>query len=238
MNKFSNILIVFLMVVVVLLGSAVYVLVQRDNSAVSSVSDQSVLTESDADSQGKEEKEDVPKEAEAELRCSVQMGALQIIRGEEFGVQEGDADDCEAYLEDGVYTISASTTRDMPVVVTVPEGVRFVRATLTASGGTLMAEDLDVQDLNATCEQGALQFSGSVDGNAAVEHLQGETVLRLSGSPSDFNYEIAYELGHVEIGDKSYAGAKGSKSIDNDSPKTLRVHCAMGSVGVLFPEEA
>ena len=35
-----------------------------------------------------------------------------------------------------------------------------------------------------------------------------------------------------------HAGAKGSRFIDHGSDKTIRVHCAMGSVGVLFPEES
>ena len=72
-----------------------------------------------------------------------------------------------------MYTISVSTTREAPVVVTVPEEVQFERATLTASGGNLTAEDLEAEKLYTTCERGALQFSGCVDKTAEVEHLQG-----------------------------------------------------------------
>ena len=235
MNKFKNFLIVVLLAAVVLLGTGVFLLSQRDRTASESDADQSALTQAGTDAG---EEGALEEETAAELDCSVQLGALKIIRGEEFGILEGDAGDCEAYLEDGVYTISVSTTREAPVVVTVPEEVQFERATLTASGGNLTAEDLEAEKLYTTCERGALQFSVCVDKTAEVEHLQGETVLQLSGDPSEFNYELSYELGHIEVGDQSYAGAKGSRFIDHGSDKTIRVHCAMGSVGVLFPEES
>ena len=235
MNKFKNLLIVVLLAAVVLLGTAVFLLGQRDRTASEADEDQSALTQAGTDAG---EEGTLEEKTAAELDCSVQLGALKVIRGEEFGILEGDAGDCEAYLEDGVYTISVSTTREAPVVVTVPEEVQFERATLTASGGKLTAENLEVGELYSTCERGVLQFSGCVDKTAEVEHLQGETVLQLSGDPSEFNYELSYELGHIEVGGQSYAGAKGSQSIDHGSDKTIRVHCAMGSVGVLFPEES
>lgn len=238
-NKFKNLLIVLLLAAVVLLGAAALRLSRSNRTAFESDEDRPALTETDADNgagAGNEEAQET--EMTADLECSVQLGALRIIRGENFGILEGDAGDCEAYLEDGVYTVSVSTTRETPVVVTVPEGVSFEQATLTASGGSLTAEDLDVEELYTTCERGALQFSGRVEGNAEVEHLQGETVLQLSGDLSEFNYELSYELGHIEVGKQSYAGARGSQSIDHGSSKTIRVYCAMGSVDVLFPEES
>ena len=239
MNKFKNLLIVLLLAAVVLLSAAVLRLSQSNQTESQVDEDRSALTETDANS-GTEAGDDETQKAEAsaELECSVQLGSLRILRGEAFGIQEGDAGDCEAYLEDGVYTVSVRTSREAPVVVTVPEEVRFEQATLTASGGNLTAEDLDVEELYTTCEQGSLRFSGRVGRTAEVEHLQGETVLQLSGGASEFNYDLAYELGHIEVGEQSYAGAKGSRSIDNGSEKTIRVHCAMGSVGVLFPEES
>lgn len=248
MSKINNILIAFLLVAVVILGGAVAVLYQRDSAGTETSAEET--NQSGAAAAGSESGDEAQSAAEngnassgeaelgKELRCSVQLGALKIVAGEKFGVLEGNADDCQTALEDGVYTISSNTTHSEPIVVSVPEGIRLERAVFTVSGGTLTVENLDVQDLEATCEQGALQFSGRVEGNAEVEHLQGETALQLEGSPSDFNYEISYELGHVQIGEQSYAGAKGSQSIDNHSENTIRVHCAMGSVGIVFPEAA
>lgn len=231
MSRFRVIVIGLLLAVVVLLGAVVVLLVQRDGTGTVPAPGQSAALEASGG-----EESVIPEETPDELDASVRLGALQIVGGETFGLREGDAADCETAAEDGVYTVSASTTRDTPLVVTVPEGESFDRTALTASGGSLSAEELDVQELYVACEQGSLRFSGRVSGDVEVEHLQGETVLELAGDPSEFNYEVSYELGHVQIGTQSYAGAKGSQSIDNGSEKTIRVHCAMGSVEIVFPE--
>lgn len=237
MEKFRNVLTVFLLIAVVLLGAAVFRLYQRDGSPSVSASDPSVPSVSDAGTDTDESKAPAQEEATtAELRCTVELGALKVIRGETFGISEGSTSDCETSLEDGVYTVSVNAAHGAPVVVTVPEDVYFSASALTVSGGSLTVEDLDVEDLSATCEQGSLQFSGRVDGDVEVEHLQGETALHLEGSASDFNHEISYEMGHVQVGAQSYSGAKGSQSVDNGAEKTLRVHCTMGDVGVVFAD--
>lgn len=235
MEKFRNVLTVFLLIAVVLLGAAVFRLYQRDDSPSVSASDPSAPSVTDAGTDTDESKAPAQEEATtAELRCTVELGALKVIRGEAFGISEGSTSDCETSLEDGVYTVSVSAAHGAPVVVTVPEDVYFTTSDLTVSGGNLTVEDLDVEDLSATCEQGSLQFSGRVDGDVEVEHLQGETALQLEGSASDFNHEISYEMGHVQVGAQSYSGAKGSQSVDNGAKKTLRVHCSMGDVGIVF----
>lgn len=237
MEKFRNVLTVILLIAVVLLGAAVFRLYQRDESPSVSASAPSAPSVSDAGTDTGESKAPVQEAAAtAELRCTVELGALKVIRGEAFGISEGSTSDCETSLENGVYTVSVSAAHGAPVVVTVPEDVYFTSSDLTVSGGNLTVEDLDVEDLSATCAQGSLQFSGRVDGDVEVEHLQGETALQLAGSPSDFNHEISYEMGHVQVGAQSYSGAKGSQSVDNGAEKTLRVHCTMGDVGVVFAD--
>lgn len=237
MEKFRNVLTVFLLIAVVLLGAAVFRLYQADDSPSVSASDPSAPSVTDAGTDTDESKAPAQEEATtAELRCTVELGALKVIRGEAFGISEGSTSDCETSLEDGVYTVSVSAAHGAPVVVTVPEDMYFTTSDLTVSGGNLTVEELDVEDLSATCEQGSLQFSGRVDGDVEVEHLQGETALQLEGSASDFNHEISYEMGHVQVGAQSYSGAKGSQSVDNGAEKTLRVHCTMGDVGVVFAD--
>ena len=238
MEKFRNVLTVFLLIAVVLLGAAVFRLYQRDESPSVSASDPSAPSVTDAGTDTEESKAPVQEmeATTAELRCTVELGALKVIRGETFGISEGSTSDCETSLEDGVYTVSVSAAHGAPVVVTVPEDVYFTASDLTVSSGNLTVEDLHVEDLSATCEQGSLQFSGRVDGDVEVEHLQGETALQLEGSASDFNHEISYEMGHVQVGAQSYSGAKGSQSVDNGAEKTLRVHCTMGDVGVVFAD--
>lgn len=222
MNRLSGIVIVLLSAAVVLLGAA---LLSRQTGA----------PEAGAPSESRETATATPDGSSgetADLNCTVQSGALQIIRGEAFGISEG-ADACEATFADGVYTVTAFGTGE-PVVVTVPQEMTFSRITLSSTGGSLDAEDLDTEELSVSCGQGTLRFSGSVTSGAEVEHTQGETSLELDGDPAAFNYDLSYEMGHIQVGEQSYAGSYGSQSIDNGSEKTIRVHCSMGSVDISF----
>lgn len=170
------------------------------------------------------------------LQCSVEQGALRLEAGDTFGLSDTGSSDCQVRWEDGVYFLSVRTTQDAPIVLTFPRGTQFDSVSLTVSGGTLSADGLCAQTLSASCQQGTLQYAGQVLSSAEVEHLQGETTLQLEGSVSDFNYDLTYDLGHIAIGSQSFAGARGSRTIDNGSAKNIRVHCSMGSVAVLFPE--
>lgn len=224
MNKLSKIVIALLSAAVVMLGAALFLQSSSPTTAGMSAPDTPNTDGETVDTKGT-----------ADLLCSVQSGSLQIIRGESFGVSKGDVTACDICFEDGVYTITTAGT-DEPIVVTVPDEVRFQHISLTSSGGNLDVNDLDTEELSVACEQGSLCFSGNVAADANVEHAQGETVLQLGGDPAEFNYELTYEMGHIQLNGQSYAGARGNQTIDHNSEKTLRVHCAMGSVDILFPE--
>lgn len=244
MNKLGIFLIVILSIAVGALGAALFL--QR-SPAPTSVS-QSASSEEDPAKpvEGREESADAPsstgagdsaEEESAILQCTVQSGALKILRGETFGVAEGPADTCETSFEDGVYTVSASGS-GQAVAVTVPESADFDQIVLTVTGGSLNVEDVDTRELSAACTKGALYYAGNVTEDASVEHTQGETTLQLDGSAADFNYALSYQMGHIQIGDQTYTGAGGEESVDNGSQKTLRVNCAMGSVDILFSDAA
>lgn len=235
MNRFSKIVIVLLSAAVVILAAA---LLFQQGVAPASPEDPAGQTDGPAAQETdspRETADDAPETAD--LRCSVQSGALRITRGETFAVTSGDESACQLSFDGGVYTVSAAGTGEA-IVVTVPEDADLQAVTLTADGGDLSAEDLDAGTLTASCNQGSLRFSGSVDGDVDVDHAQGETALRLSGDETAFNCDVSYELGHVQIGSRSYAGARGSQTVDNGAGKTLTVRCAMGSVDVTFDPAA
>lgn len=254
MRKWMVVLFSFVLVLlaaVLILAAAVFHLYQKNRTLSAPISMGQTLAQSSPDegllpSGGTAETPSPEEQAAsawseasvpAEIHCLVERGALQLVEGEAFSLAEGSEQDCEVSWKDGVYSLSVSTTRQEPVILTLPQGTRLEALSLSVAGGELSAEGLCTETLSVTCTQGALHFSGQVEGSAEIEHQQGNTVLELSGHASDFNYELEYELGHIAIGRQSYAGAHGSQSIQNGSAKTFRVHCAMGSVGILFPED-
>lgn len=255
MQKWIAVLFSFVLVLlaaVLFLMAAVFRLYQKDQDLSVSASTVQTISQSGPDgeilpSSGAESVPGPMEQAEsafsaasvpAEIHCSVEQGALRLVEGEAFGLSESGGQDCEVSWKDGVYFLSVHTTHQEPIILTVPQGTRLETLSLSVTGGDLSAEGLCTNALSVTCAQGTLHFSGQVEGSAQVDHQQGNTVLELSGSASDFNYELEYELGHIAIGSQSYAGAHGSQSIQNGSAKTIQIHCAMGNVGILFPEDS
>ena len=246
-------LIALLMAAVLVLTAAVFHLYRTDAADAPSVSAVETASLSDPSASGptgqaasvtggEDAALSVPAQPDAtvpsELRCSVEHGVLRLVQGDHFGLSDDSGSDCQVSWEDGVYLLSVNTTRSEPIVLTVPQGTHFQAVSLTVNGGNLSAENLCTGTLATSCQQGVLHYTGQVEGSAQVDHLQGETLLQLSGRPSDFNYELEYDLGHIAVGSQSFAGARGSHSIDNGSAKTIQIQCSMGSVEVVFPEDS
>ena len=247
MKKLTGFVLLFLLLIVIGLSVAVVNLYQNprmmnetDTSSLPSSSASVVHEENsgrDASSKNESHSENGQEESEVvSLQCSVQLGVLNIVEGDEFHVSESNGSDYEMYIEDGVYIIKGSATRENHIVVTVPEDFLFQSVELTVTGGALTAQDIHAQTLLTNCDKGTLHFSGLVDGDIQAQHLQGKTILNMEGKESDFNYQLDYSLGHIGIGTQQYAGADGSQSIDNGAGKSMDIDCAMGSVSVLFAE--
>lgn len=168
------------------------------------------------------------------LRCAVSRGSLSVVAGEEFRVTDQNGSDFEAAVEGGVYTVTGSAAADNHLTVTVPADITFEQVSLTATGGAVSARDIRTESLSTRCDAGAIEFAGEVLGDASVDHSLGKTALELTGSESDYNYELEYSMGHIGIGARQYAGAGGSQSIDNGAERTVQIKCAMGSVSVVF----
>lgn len=248
MKKWTGILIVFLLVIVAVLAAAVWQLYQKLGAASISEIPTFSVSAAPAGQSAADGPQPLPSPTQTssgaansgdtitDLNCSVSLGALEIVEGTGFGVSEQSGSGYEAYVDGSTYVVSGSTTSDGHIVVTVPDDFRFQTVTLTVNGGALSAEDVDTQTLITHCDKGSLHFSGGVADSAQVEHLYGETLLTLDGKSLDYNYALSYDLGHIGIGERQYAGRSGSESIDNGAGKEIDIHCSMGSVSVLFDD--
>lgn len=170
------------------------------------------------------------------LRCSVQLGTLNIVEGEAFHVSTGNESDYEAYIENGTYIVNGNRTYDNHIVVTVPKEFQFETVELVAAGGALTAENINTQNLYTNCDQGTINYSGSASAGAEIQQLQGKTVLTMNGRQTDYNYSLDLDLGYIGIGDQEYAGPHQDQSIDNSAEKTIDASCTMGSIRILFSQ--
>lgn len=251
MKKLTGLVMTILMISVMILSAAVIHLYQqneKDNpiAAENSISPSQEESNSSVELESIAEEETLPSFSQendgktsdvTKLCCSIQLGTLDIVTGDAFHVTELNGNDYQAYIEDANYIITGSTTYDNHIVVTVPEDYSFESVTLTAMGGVITATGIHTQELLTSCDKGVINYSGTIDKNGNVEQLHGKTVLNLEQKQSDFDYEIHYTSGHVNISEEVYAGINGTQTIDNNAEKTLLVHSTMGSVSVLFEND-
>ena len=247
MKKLTGFLMAFLLLAVTILAVAVCYLYQRygaEHAAAPAFSqepsrpgqsDDNATSETEAPEENGASRQEAEAKSEITgLRCSVQLGTLELVEGEAFGVSELSGNTCEAYIEDGVYVVTGSAAYENHLVVTVPAEYLFQSVELSVTGGALTAEGLHTNELTTNCDKGSIYYSGYLEETARVEQFQGKTTLELAGSEEDFNYELEYELGHIELGGEAYAGMHGDVPIDCGADKTIQVQCRMGSVSLLF----
>lgn len=233
MNKVWKMLVVCLTAAVVVLGVAVVRLSGgQQPTPPADTADTAAASQTPAPPEGEQGREE---EQIVGLRCSISLGAMEIVTGETLSASDRSGSDFEARIEDGVYIVEGSTTADNAITVTVPQDLILETVELTVRGGALTAEDVNTKALYTDCDGGALTFSGQLTGDGEVSQKWGETTLHLSGAESDYNYDLSYDRGHIGLGQQQFAGLQGSEHIDNGAAHTLDVECSMGDVGLIFP---
>ena len=168
------------------------------------------------------------------LSCSVQLGVLDIVEGEDFQVYESNGTDYEMLVENGIFTVTGSTVGENHIVVTIPEGYVFQTVELKVAGGAIVTENIVTENLYTDCGQGSIEFNGTLNGLAEIEQIQGRTQLNLKGTEKDFNYDLKLQYGHIAIGNLQFAAPNETKNIDNGANKSLQINCAMGTVNIAF----
>lgn len=102
------------------------------------------------------------------------------------------------------------------------------------AAGEIELPNMEVNGLTAEVGAGTLTYMGSIQEAVDVECGMGEVELELSGTETDFNYDVEVAAGDVTIGRESFGGIAGERSIDNNASKDINIECAMGAVEVTF----
>lgn len=141
------------------------------------------------------------------------------------------------------------------IVITVPQNVRYEKASFDIDAGLLKIEDISAgkleinvgagqsvvkrfsaDELEADCGTGQMIFYGTVNKLADVSCDVGEIKLHLTGSQSDYDYSLKCDVGRLKIGNDSYSGLGNEQDIDNGADKKMDIECSIGNVAVTFDE--
>lgn len=105
--------------------------------------------------------------------------------------------------------------------------------------------DVTMQDGYLTCRKleldngvGASSLSVDVLDSAEISSGVGEVELNLLGTVKDFNYELEFGVGDIELDGSSRSGLGGEESIANGASKEIEIESGVGSVTVNFFEKS
>lgn len=113
--------------------------------------------------------------------------------------------------------------------------LRARKLDLEVGAGECTIDDLNVKDLHVTVGAGDLEAIGKIRGNADIECGVGEVDLELEGTSEDFDYTVQCGIGEVNVDESiELSGFGGTKKINNNSSRKMKITCGVGSVDVSF----
>lgn len=114
------------------------------------------------------------------------------------------------------------------------DSVQAQKLDVSVGAGAISVADMNVQDVSGEVGVGYLYLEGEINRKAEMECSMGSLELYVRGAQTDFNYQVEYGMGNLEIGEDSYSGLARETFINNQAGKNMDLECAMGSITVEF----
>ena len=138
------------------------------------------------------------------------------------------------------------------VVIYVPEGYTFTKTEISLGAGAGYIENMTVSEeakfelgagelevnqftggeLKIQCGVGKLSLNGSVNGDVDVECGIGDTLVQLTNSENEFNYDMQCGIGSIDLNGNSYTALGARKKINNDAVYEFDLECGIGTIQV------
>ncbi len=135
-------------------------------------------------------------------------------------------------------------------------GMTASQMTLEAGAGQIVAEGLKVSELDASVGAGEIRLSGMevgrLDASAGVGNLvvqgtvtesikaecsMGNLELKLTGSQTDYDYQLECVAGNIKIGEEQHGGGVAKEqNINNGAGRRIDLECSMGNIAVTFEQ--
>lgn len=150
--------------------------------------------------------------------------------------------------------MARENAEDSKITLYLPAGYSWQEVDLEVGAGQIVAEGLKVSELDASVGAGEIRLSGmevgrldasagvgnfvaqgTVTGSVEAECSMGNLELKLSGSETDYDYELECVAGNIKIGEKQYGGGVAKEqNIDNGTGRRINLECSMGNIAVTF----
>ena len=106
---------------------------------------------------------------------------------------------------------------------------------IDVDAGSVTIENGCVEEgLQIDIDAGQVSYGGVLQCDWQVEVDAGSVTMDLDGSMMDHNYQIQYDLGQVQVGDKVFEGLSDTVNLKHGASNYAQIQCSMGQVNVSF----
>ena len=106
---------------------------------------------------------------------------------------------------------------------------------IDVDAGSVTIENGCVEEgLQIDIDAGQISYGGVLQCDWQVEVDAGSVTMDLDGSLMDHNYQIQYDLGQVQVGDRVYDGLSDTVNLKHGASNHAQIQCSMGQVNISF----
>lgn len=154
----------------------------------------------------------------------------------------------EAELEVGAGVIRIDDTNSSCMVASkmdlavgagqiVAEGLKVGELDVSVGAGEIRLSGMEIGSLGAEVGVGNLVAQGNVTESIEAECAMGNLELKLTGSRTNYDYELECVAGNIKIGEEQYGGGvTKEQKINNGAGRTIDLECSMGNIAVAFEQ--
>lgn len=103
---------------------------------------------------------------------------------------------------------------------------------LEVDAGQMSVTNMYTEDLEAECDFGSIDFSGSITGDAKIKNGAGTINLNLDQDYDSFNYTLKCGVGQIYLNNESIGSLNAKKNIDNGAASRLTADCGVGEINI------
>lgn len=119
----------------------------------------------------------------------------------------------------------------------VAEGLAVSKLDVSVGAGEIRLSRMEVGSLGAEVGVGNLVAQGNVTESIEAECAMGNLELKLTGSRTNYDYELECVAGNIKIGEEQYGGGvTKEQKINNGAGRTIDLECSMGNIAVAFEQ--
>ena len=194
------------------------------------------------------------------LKLDADMGDVTIQKGNEFSIRceniptrlisvNESNDEFSFSLKND--TLNIPFTNDYEIIVTLPEHIQYVSADLNLGSlditnvslkqlhiamdvGDLDIENSVADEIQLLMHLGDLDFEGDVNNKLIVENDAGDVDLQLLKAENNYNFDLAVDLGNLELDDHNVGSLNASYKRDNNQSTLVKAKVNLGDLNISF----